>query len=546
MGLIFKSYNLLFAIGLFLSCGSQVEALANGKKNRVQPPHEVMMEGEFKPTWESLSKYKQAPDWFQNAKFGLWAHWGPQCQPEDGDWYARNMYKADEKQFQFHRLHYGHQSEFGFKDIINIWKADQWDPESIVKKFKRAGAQYFVAMANHHDNFDLWDSKHHAWNSVNMGPQKDILAGWAKAAHDNDLFFGVSVHASHAWMFYEPAQGADSIGTKAGVPYDGKLTKKDGKGKWWEGYDPQELYVQNHPVSELYSWEWADKISVPSQEYCQNFFDRNVEMINKYNPDMIYFDDTASPLWPISDQGLRVTAHFYNKSIKEHGKNQAVVTGKVLNDEQKNAIVYDVERGVSNGIQAKPWQTCTCLGNWHYDRALYQNNGYKPACMVIQMLIDIISKNGNLLLSVPIRANGTIDEKEEAILNGITAWMDVNKEAIYDTRTWVINGEGPSIDNPDNSGSEWRKTPYTSEDIRFVTKGNDLYVHVLAWPTNGSNTILVKSLKKGSSLYTDEIGSVKLLGSNAALAFERTAEGLKVTLPNEKPNEILPVLKISK
>lgn len=507
--------------------------------------HEVMLAGPYEPTWESLSQFKQAPEWFRDAKFGMWAHWGPQSQPEAGDWYARNMYKPDEKQFEFHRSHYGHQSEFGFKDIINLWKGEKWDPEAIVARFKRAGARYFVAMVNHHDNFDLWDSKYQNWNSVNMGPKKNILAGWEKAARNNGLYFGVSVHSSHAWMFYEPAQGADAEGPKAGVPYDGKITKEDGKGTWWEGYDPQELYVQNHPVSENYSWEWGDKVSVPTPEYMQNFFDRNVDMINRYNPDLLYFDDTVLPFWPIGDQGMRVTAHLYNKSVQEHGSNQAVVLGKVLKEEHMDALVWDIERGKCDSIQEKPWQTCTCLGNWHYDRNLYVNNGYKPASMVIQMLIDIVSKNGNLLLSVPMLPDGSFDDKVDAILDGITAWMDINKGAIYGTRPWKIYGEGPSVDTPDTSDSEWRNTPYTSEDLRFVTKGDDLYVHALAWPATG-NTILVKSLKKGSELYPDEISRVELLGSNAEVSFVRTEEGLSITLPSEKPNEILPVLKICK
>lgn len=197
--------------------------------------------GKFEPTWESLSQY-ETPEWFRNAKFGIWAHWGPQCQPEAGDWYGRSMYEEGGHAYKVHLEKYGHPSEFGFKDVINEWKADKWDPERLVALYKRVGAQYFFAMGNHHDNMDLWDSKYQRWNSVNMGPRRDILAEWEKAARRNGLPFGVSIHSSHAWTWYETAQGADKTGPYAGISYDARVvTKEDGKGKWWEGYDPQEL-----------------------------------------------------------------------------------------------------------------------------------------------------------------------------------------------------------------------------------------------------------------------------------------------------------------
>lgn len=319
------------------------------------PSHETMQEGPYESTWESLSQYGGAPEWFQDAKFGIWAHWGPQCQPEQGDWYARNMYNEGSRQYKWHVENYGHPSEFGFKDVIHSWKGEKWNPDSLMALYKKAGARYFFAMGNYHDNFDLWNSKYQPWNSVNMGPQKDILAGWEKAARANGLRFGVSIHAAHAWTWMETSQRADKQGEKNGIPYDGKLTKADGKGTWWEGYDPQELYAQNHPLSEgsedinrIHSqWAWENGVALPTEEYCQNFFDRTVDMINKYNPDLVYYDDTSMPLWPVSDAGLRTVAHFYNKSIKEHeGKNEAVVFAKILTDEQKECLVWDVEKGV--------------------------------------------------------------------------------------------------------------------------------------------------------------------------------------------------------
>lgn len=216
------------------------------------------------------------PDWFRDAKFGIWAHWGPQCQPECGDWYARGMYQEGSDQYKYHVEKYGHPSKFGFKDVINEWKAENWNPEELVGLYKKAGAQYFVALANHHDNFDLYDSKYQKWNATRIGPKKDLIGGWARAAKNNKLSFGVSVHAAPAWLWYETAQRADKAGPYAGVPYDGKMGVNQGNGKWWDGYDPQELYAQNHPLSKNSQddnminsqWHWGNGVSIPSKAYC--------------------------------------------------------------------------------------------------------------------------------------------------------------------------------------------------------------------------------------------------------------------------------------
>lgn len=285
------------------------------------------------------------PDWFRDAKFGMWAHWGPQCEPEAGDWYARSMYQEDSWQYKFHVEKYGHPSKFGFKDVINVWKADKWNPEELVNLYKDSGAKYFMAMANHHDNLDLYDSKYQPnWNSVKVGPKKDIIAGWEKATRKAGLPFAVSVHSAHAWTWYETSQRSDKNGALAGVPYDGNLTKADGKGTWWEGLDPQELYAQNHPLSKNSSdnvgihsqWNWEDGASIPSKEYIESFHNRTIDLIDKYNPDLVYFDDTAFPLWPISDAGLRIAAHMYNKSLRKNKTVQAVITGKILDGGKKS------------------------------------------------------------------------------------------------------------------------------------------------------------------------------------------------------------------
>ncbi|HEY6901877.1 MAG TPA: alpha-L-fucosidase, partial [Puia sp.] len=374
----------------------------------------------FQPTWASLEKYR-VPDWFRDAKFGIWAHWGPQCQPERGDWYARGMYQEGSDQYNYHCKKYGHPSVFGFKDVINEWKAEKWDPDALVDLYKKAGARYFMALANHHDNLDLYKSRHQSWNSTAVGPRKDIIGGWARAAKKAGLPFGASVHASHAWSWYETSQRADKNGPLAGVPYDGKLTAADGKltaangtGKWWNGFDPQELYSQNHPLSENSEnnnaihrqWNWGNGVCPPSKAYCEKFYNRVIDLIDQYDPDMLYFDDTALPLWPVSDAGLRIAAHLYNRSIKKHGSLQAAIFGKILDEQQRRCMIWDIERGQSNQIELLPWQTDTCIGQWHYDRRVYDNNRYKTAATVIHTLVDIVSKNGNLLLNVPLRGDG--------------------------------------------------------------------------------------------------------------------------------------------
>jgi alpha-L-fucosidase len=513
---------------------------------------EPMSPGKFEPTWQSLQQYK-VPDWFRNAKFGIWAHWGPQCQPEQGDWYARFMYDEGSTQYKWHVEHYGHPSKVGFKDVINDWKAQNWDPEKLVALYKRAGAQYFFAMANHHDNLDMWNSKYQEWNTVRVGPKKDILAGWAKAAKNNNLPFGLSVHAAHAWSWYETAKRSDKTGPLAGVSYDGKLTKADGAGTWWEGLDPQKLYAQNHPLSEgnektntIHSqWDWGNGVSIPSQDYCDKFYNRTIDMINQFNPDLLYFDDTALPLYPVSDAGLKIAAHYYNHNMATHnGKLEAVLFGKILTDDQKKCMVWDVERGAPDKIQDLPWQTCTCIGQWHYSRSVYDNNRYKTSEMVIKTLIDVVSKNGNLLLNIPVRGDGTIDDKEIAILEGIAAWMDVNKESIFDTRPWKIYGEGPSVEttNPINAqGFNEGKVKYSAKDLRFNQKDKVLYVTTMGVP---EENILIKSL--GKSKADSEIRTIEMLGSIEKLQWKQYDDSLVIEKPKSFSNNIAVVFKITK
>ena len=526
----------------------------------VSEADQPMETGTFTPDWESLRTY-QVPEWFQDAKFGIWAHWGPQCVEGSGDWMARELYMEGNYKYNYHREHYGHPSQFGFKDILPLFKAENWTPEQLVQFYKEeCGARYFFALGNHHDNFDLWDSQYQEWNSMNIGPKKDILDGWARAAKKAGLPFGISFHADHAWTWYEPSRRFDLKGDMRGVKYDGWLTKEDGyklnadgTEKWWKGLDPQKLYAQDHDFSNdtwdngaiHRQWGWSGGACLPTQQYVTNFYNRTLDAINRYNPDLIYFDVTVLPFYPISDAGMKIAAHMYNHSAARHkGKNQAVVFGKILEEDMKDALVWDVERGAPNQIMPRPWQCCNCIGDWHYNTGVYNRNGYKSAHTVAKLLVDIVSKNGNMLLSVPLRADGTPDEKELTILREFGAWMKVNGESIYGTRPWKVFGEGP-IANSDikinaQGFNDGQYTKAGSEEIRFTQKGKTLYVTALAWPKDG--VINVRSLAEGSTLYPEKIKTVELLG-HGKLTFVRTAEALQVRLP-EPINNIMPVLKI--
>jgi len=513
--------------------------------NLFNEANDIRISGPFEPNWNSLAQFK-TPDWYRNAKFGIWAHWGPQCQPEYGDWYAREMYMEGNWKYKYHVEKYGHPSKFGFKDVINEWKAEAWDPEELVSFYKKAGAKYFMALANHHDNLDLYKSKYQKnWNATKVGPKKDLIGGWEKAARKNDLYFGVSVHAAHAWSWMETAQRADKNGPFAGVPYDGKLTKADGKGKWWDGLDPQELYEQQHELSlNSYDngmihkqWNWAEGVSKPSKAYCEKFYKRTIDLIDSYDPDLIYFDDTALPLWPISDAGLRIAAHLYNKSIKKNGTQETVIFGKILTEMQRKCLIWDIERGQSNAIEALPWQTCTCIGDWHYSRSIYDQKRYKSAKTVIHTLADVVSKNGNLLLSVPVRGNGAIDDQERAIVAEIGEWMALNSEAIYDTRPWKVFGEGPAMESAAplaaQGFNEGKGKAFTAADIRFTVKGNAVYAIAMGWPADGK--IIIKSMRKAGGSLNQPIQAVQLLGSGQNLTFNQNDDQLIVHLNENRP-----------
>ena len=536
----------LVSCALPLGAETQVEnyAALTSAAREANQKEEPVFSGKFQPTWESLAQY-EFPEWFRDAKFGIWAHWGPQCEPEKGDWYARNMYSQLTKKgelngvYQYHVEHYGHPSVFGFKDLIPQWKAENWDPEKLVALYKKSGAKYFMALANHHDNFDTWDSKYQPWNSVNLGPKKDLIAGWAKAAKDQGLPFGVSVHAARAWGWNDVSKGADTTGPKAGVPYDGNQTAAQGKGLWWEGLDPQtDLYAQNHGPK--------DKTN---PEYLHKFYNRTMDLVNRYHPDMLYFDDDITRGLPLYNDdptiGLRIAAHFYNVNMAANGgKLTGLIAAKKLSADRKKSLLFDIERGGAEEILPEPWQTDTCIGTWHYDKGVGDRNGYKKPDVVIPMLADIVSKNGNLMLSIPVRADGTIDDNEVHFLNEMGAWLQVNGEAIYATRPWKIFGEGPVVEDAAihlGTGEviEKKVRPLGAEDIRFTCSkdGKTVYAIICGVP---AKEVLIKSLGVGAA----PIASVTLLGSSGKIDWTQKSDGLAISPVAKWPSAYAAAFKI--
>ncbi|SEC00948.1 alpha-L-fucosidase [Terriglobus roseus] len=511
-----------------------------------------MASGPFQPTWDSL-KQNKTPDWFRDAKFGIWAHWSAQCVPEQGDWYARKMYLQGDPIHDWHAQHYGHPSKFGFMEIDNLWKAEKWQPEQLMGLYQAAGAKYFFALANHHDNFDNYASTYHPWNSTRIGPMRDIVGTWAKVARAHGMKFGVSNHSSHAWHWQQAAYGYDAIGPMANVRYDAAtLTKADGKGKWWEGYDPQVLYTGRNnlampdgvnTIEAQNEWHkthdavWHEDDPPQNPRFAELWYLRCKELFDKYEPDIVYFDDTELPL---GEKGLMATAHLYNSSIAKHGSQQSVVVANKIQPQHRGAFTLTIERSRSTEILEDPWQTATCIGEWHYKRSLYEQHKYKTAETVIPLLIDVISKNGNLLLSVPVRGDGSLDEDEHAFLAQLASWVPKHGEAIYGTRPYTIFGEGPP--EPITNSFAEKTRPHTAEDIRFTTRGNTLYAFVLAWPTDG--VVRVKTLRKGGEHAPRAIHRVELIGESGSLQYKQTADALEVKMPSSPPNPYAYVLRI--
>ena len=496
-------------------------ALTLGAAQHDPSPGIEIERGPFEGTRASLGKY-EIPEWFRDAKFGIWAHWGPQSAIEYGDWYARNMYVQGSRQNVYHCETYGHPSRFGYKDTIPLWKAEQFDPAALMGLYKKAGAKYFMSMGVHHDNFDLWDSTHNPWNAANKGPKKDIVGMWSHAARDAGLKFAVSDHLWITYKWFSVSHGHDATGPYAGVPYDGadannKSLYVDSDQIWGKGLDWNETGI---PL-----W-WK-----------RHWFMRIKDLVDKYQPDLLYTD---GPL-PFEEYGLSLVAHLYNQSaIKNGGKNGAVYTSKRMEDAEEGICVLDVERGIVNDIWPHPWQTDTCIGDWHYKRGQI----YKTPKTIIDMLVDIVSRNGNLMLNFPLPARGTLDLEELNVLAEVTQWMSVNSGAIHGSRPWKIYGEGPGTGEAASGTTfnEEKRKDLSAADVRFTTKGDTLYAFVMGWPEFQT---VIRPLATGTALRVGKIQNVELLGYDGKLDWSQDGSGLKVMMPAQKPCDYAIALKVS-
>jgi alpha-L-fucosidase len=502
---------------LLRTMGGAVSALALSKLVKAQAARGMAFAG----TRHSLEGYR-IPDWFRDAKFGIWSHWGPQSAIERGDWYARNMYMQGSDQYLYHVETYGHPSKVGYKDLVNNWKAERWDPDHLMSLYKRAGAKYFFSMGVHHDNFDLWDSKYNKWNAVNMGPKRDVVGIWQKAAQKQGLRFGVSEHLWISYKWWATSHGADKTGVLAGVPYDGT--------------DPNfaDLYHEADCARFGDRLDWNDD-GIPGS-WKRHYLDRMTDLIDKYQPDLLYTDGHL----PFEDYGLKMVAHLYNVSAQAHGVvNQGIYTSKESTDCAIGTCLLDHERGVSDGIATNPWQTDTCIGQWHYNRG----EKYKTAKKVIDLLTDIVSKNGNLLLNFPLPNSGELDFEEMTVLEGITAWMTVNSEGIYASRPWKTYGEGPSTKVKLETGNfnEDKQNDLTAEDVRFTAKDSAVYAFIMGWPQNAA---VVNALGLASPQRPGKIRNVDLLGYKGELKWAQSDSALRVEMPAEKISDVGITLKV--
>jgi alpha-L-fucosidase len=486
----------------------------------VSPIPNLAGAGPYQPTWESLLQY-ETPEWYRDAKFGIWAHWSPQCVPEAGDWYARNMYMQGSPQNKYQIDHYGPPSRFGYKDLCAQWTLLNWEPDALITRYKKAGARFFIALANHHDGFDTWNSKYQPWNSINIGAHRDVIGGWATAARAQGLRLGVTVHQARNWWWFQTSHGADKTGPLERVAYDGHMTTGEGKDQWWQGFDPQRLYGAKHPQNTL-----------PDISYVKNFYDRTRDLIDQHNPDLLYFDNS---LFPLGWAGMNIGAYFYNHNVQTRGAMQGIINVKDVPDKYAKAVVADYERGLTSQIMRYPWQSETCIGEWHYKRDLYEKSGeyggYLPPRDVIHWLIDTVSKNGTFVLNIPGKPDGTIDSKEIAVLDGIADWMQVNGEAIYATRPWKVYGEGPNMIKPGKFQGE-SVSALGGKDIRFTRNkaGNVVYAIVLGW---SADEIVIQSLGLNDKTQPGKVGNVQLLGTGEGLQCKQTPDALRLKLPRQ-------------
>jgi alpha-L-fucosidase len=480
----------------------------------------------FKPSFSSLSQ-RACPNWFREAKFGIWSHWGPQSVPMYGDWYARNMYIQGHKQYLYHIRHYGHPSKFGYKDICKLWKAENFDPDGLMALYKKAGARYFVGQAMHHDHFFNYPSKLNRFNSMAIGPKKDICGMWKSASEKQGLPFGLTEHLGATFSWWATNKLADRDGPHAGVPYDGN--------------DPafRDYYFENQEhVPADRRTPGARPWYTPNEAFRAYWLKVMHEVMDLYEPDLLYSDgglpfgerEHSNPQDDDYRYGLDAVAHLYNTSIRKHGENIAVYNQKDSRPEIAQVGILDIEKSQLPGIHPNPWQTDTCIGNWFYDvKQVFKKPGH-----IIEMLIDIVSKNGNMLLNILQKPDGTIDDETRYLLTELADWMAINAEAIHGTSPWRTYGEGDSTVLIE--GFKEEQVVWNSSDYRFTQKGNVLYAFMLAAPEN--RVAVIKSLTPD-----ERVTKVSLLGAGEC-AFRQAFGTLVVELPHTLPSSYTNTLAI--
>jgi alpha-L-fucosidase len=465
-------------------------------------------EGPFRPDWNSLSQYK-VPDWYRDAKFGIFIHWGVYSVPAFGsEWYPRQMYIQGSKENEHHVSTYGPLTKFGYKDFIPMFKAQKYDPQAWAHLFKESGARYVIPVFEHHDGFQMYDSNLSDWTAVKMGPHRDLVGDLEKEVRAQGLYFGASSHRiEHDWFM----DGGRSIPSDVNDPQNASF------------YGPAQIQLQDKKEGNGSNLE--DDWTYVSPAYANDWLARDAEIVQKYHPDIIFFD------WWIGQPYVRpyltkFAAYYYNESSKRGPV--GIITYKWV-DMQKDSGVLDIERGQLDQKLDRVWQTDTSVSNksWGY----IENDTFKTPEFIVHQLVDIVSKNGNLLMNIGPRSDGTIPDEVQHVLLDVGSWLKVNGDAIYGTRPWTTYGEGPTKVAA-GSFQDTKTQEYTPEDFRFTTKGNNLYAIELAWPT-GTEAV-IRSLA-GNALKGGQIQSVALLSSSAALTYKLQADGLHIQLPSKPP-----------